>query len=72
MWYPSPRLPLGRGGRRGYSIFMHGRSRKTIDPRIPTTGTGTEHVRFSPTTQRLLAPSAERREVLGESHDFKG
>ena len=43
---------------------MHGRSRMTIDPRIPA-----EHVGFSPTRQILLAPSAKRREVFGESHE---
>ena len=47
---------------------MHGRSRMTIDPRIPT-NTGTEHVGFSPTRQTSLAPSARRREVFGESHE---
>ena len=30
---------------------------------------GTEHVGFSPTRQTLLAPSAKRREVFGQSHD---
>ncbi|CAN0487828.1 unnamed protein product [Laminaria digitata] len=30
---------------------------------------GTEHVVFSPTRQTLLAPSANRREVFGESHE---
>ena len=30
---------------------------------------GTEHVGFSPTRQTLLAPSAKRREVFGESHE---
>ena len=30
---------------------------------------GTEHVAFLPTMQTLLAPSAKRREVLGESHE---
>ena len=29
----------------------------------------TEHVGFSPTRQTLLAPSAKRREVFGESHE---
>ena len=51
-----------------YSIFMHGRSRMTIDPRI-FTNAGREHVGFSPTKQTLLAPSAKRREVFGESHE---
>ena len=43
---------------------MHGRSRMTIDNYA-----GTEHVRFSPTQQMLLVPSAKRREVFGESHE---
>ena len=30
--------------------------------------TGTEHVRLPPTRQILIAPSAKRREVFGESH----
>ena len=48
-------------------IIIHGRSRMTIDPRIYYAGT--EHVGFSPTRQKLLAPSAKRREVLGELHE---
>ena len=49
-----------------YSIFAHGRSRMTIDPRIPNART--EHVGFSPTRQTFLAPRAKRREAFGESH----
>ena len=30
---------------------------------------GTEQVVFSPTTQTLLAPSAKRRDMLGEAHE---
>ena len=30
---------------------------------------GREHVGFSPTRQTLLAPSAKRRDVFGESHE---
>ena len=48
---------------------MHGRSRMTIDPRIPLFNAGTEHVGFSQTRQALLAPSAKRREVPGESRE---
>ena len=44
---------------------MHGRSRMTIDSHPHNAGT--EHVGFSPTRQTLLAPSAKRRKVLGES-----
>ena len=50
-----------------YSIFMHGRSRMTIA--IRPCNAGTEHVGFSPTRQALLASSAKRREVFGESHE---
>ena len=47
---------------RGVLITIHGRSRMTMDPRIPTMP-GTEHVGLSPTRQTSLAPSAKRREV---------
>ena len=47
---------------------QHGRSRRTVDPRIPTMP-GRSTSGFSPTRQILLAPSAYRREVLGESHE---
>ena len=61
----------GRGfdGGGGYSIFMHGRSRMTIwyRPSHPYNA-GTTHVGFSPTRHTLLAPSAKRRDVFGESH----
>ena len=49
-----------------YLIFMHGRSRMTIDPLY---NARKEHVGFSPAGQTLLAPSAKRREVFGESHE---
>ena len=54
--------------RRDVLDLMHGRSRTTmtIDPRIRD---GTEHVGFSPTRQTLLAQSAKRREVSGESRE---
>ena len=53
-----------------YSIFMHGRSGMTIAIRPSHSYyAGTEHVGFSPTRQALPAPSARRREVLGESHE---
>ena len=38
-------------------------------PSHPYSGAGTEHVGFSPTRQTLLASSAKRREVFGESHE---
>ena len=57
----------GSGTTRGGTQFVHGRSRMTVDPRIPTIYAATEHVGFSPTRQTLLAPSAKRREVFGES-----
>ena len=60
----SPATKEGGGG--GYSVFMNGYSRMTTDPRTPTNA-GTEYVGFSPTRQTLLAPSAKRREVFGES-----
>ena len=58
------RHPRGRG----CTHSMHSCGRKTIDPRIPTMpGRSTSGV--SPTRQTLLAPSAKRREVFGESHE---
>ena len=59
-----------RGGRGRGAHFMHGRSGMTIwyRPSHPY-NVGTEHVGFPPTRQALLAPSAKRREVLGESHE---
>ena len=56
------------GGGRACTQFVHGRSRMTINPEHPYYA-GTEHVGFSPTRQTLLAPSAKRREVFGESHE---
>ena len=44
---------------------MRGRSRVTIDPRLPTNA-GTKRVGFSPTGQTVLGPSAKRRQVFGE------
>ena len=41
----------------------------TLDPRIPADA-GPGHVGFSPTRQTLLAPSAKRLEVFGESTLF--
>ena len=46
---------------------MHGGGRMTTDPRIPTMPGGARRV-FT-TRQAPLAPSAKRREVLGESHE---
>ena len=53
----------GRGAQ-----FVHDRSR--IHDHRPSHPyyAGTEHVGFSPIRQTLLAPSAKRREALGESH----
>ena len=50
--------------------FVHGRSRMTIwyRPSHPYYAE-TEHVGFSPTRQTLLAPSAKRRQLFGESHE---
>ena len=55
-------------GREGCTHVMHGRSRMTIDPRTPTMP-GRSTSGFSPTKQTLPAPTAKRREVLGESHE---
>ena len=45
------------------------RSRMSIDRPLHAYNAGTEHVGFSLTRPTLLAPSAKRREVLGESHE---
>ena len=59
----------GGGSARGCTHLIHGRSRMTIDPRIPTMA-GAEHVGFPPTRRSLFAPSAKKLcEVLGESHE---
>ena len=59
----------GAGGR-VYSIFMHDRSGITTWYRpLHPLNARTEHVGFSPTRQALLAPSAKRRDVSGESHE---
>ena len=48
---------------------MRSRSRKTIDPSHPNI-VWTERVGLPPTRQAVLvAPSATRREVFGESHE---
>ena len=66
-------LPLKRMLLRGgdaLTHFMLGRSRMTIDhrPSHPYYA-GTEHVGFSRIRQTSCAPSAERRDVFGESHE---
>ena len=48
---------------------MHSHRLKTMDRRIHPYYAGTEHVKFSPTGQALLAPSPEHSEVFGESHE---
>ena len=53
-----------RGG--GITHLIHSRSRVAIDPRISTMP-GRSMSDFSPTKQTSRAPTAERREVLGES-----
>ena len=58
---------MGEGGE-GCTHVMRGRGRIAIDPRIPILP-GPERVGDSPTRQTLLAPSAKRREVLGESYE---
>ena len=53
-----------------YSVFTYGRSGMTIAIRpLHPYNAGTNHVGFSPTRHTLLAPSARRREVFGESHE---
>ena len=47
---------------------MHGRSRYGHRPSHPYNA-GTEYVGFLPTKQTLLAPSAKRRDVFGDSHE---
>ena len=68
IYFPVWPLPetAGKGGV-GALIIMHGRSRTTIDPRIPKMP-GTEHVGCSPTKQTLPGPSAKSREIF-ESHE---
>ena len=67
---------MGGGGgvldRRGVLDPMHGRSRMTIDPRVPTNA-GTELVGNPPTRKTLLAPSAKRlgMSMKGELHPTK-
>ena len=63
----------GRGGR--CTQFVHGRSRMAIDPRTPAMP-GRSALGFHqpgshclPTRRPLLAPSANRNEVFGESHE---
>ena len=59
----------GAGGRgRGGVHFVHGGSRMTVDPRIPTLP-GWSASCFHQPGRHLLAPSAKRREVFGESHE---
>ena len=48
--------------------MMHGRSRRAMEPSHPYNA-GTEHVGFSPTREKSLAPSANSREVFGESNE---
>ena len=55
-------------GVRWTHFVMHGRGGMTIDPRILTMP-GRQPVGFSRTRDTLLAPSAKRREVFGESHE---
>ena len=57
----------GRGAG-GKNHIMHGRSPQDRRPLCPH-NVGMEHVGFSPTRQTSHAPSAKRREVLGESHE---
>ena len=49
-------------------MTMHGRSRVTLDPRIPTIARA-DDVEFPLTGQAFLAPNTKHRAVLRESHD---
>ena len=58
------------GGGAGCTQFVHGRSRMTIDPRIPTLPErSTPGFHHTDRHETLPTPSAMRREVLGESHE---
>ena len=52
----------------GVFIVMHRRSLPGHEPPHPHNA-GTEHVGCLPTSQPLLALSANRRKVFGESHE---
>ena len=57
------------GGGGGVLVAIHGRSRMTIHPRIPTMpGLSTSDV-HRPGMHCLLALGVERRAVFGESHE---
>ena len=58
---------VGRGGGGVYSVCALSKS-YDHRPSYPYYA-GTEHVGFSTARQALLAPSAKRREVFGESHE---
>ena len=63
-----PRDSLGARGGGGEGIrALRGLRLVTMERRIPAVP-GRGHVEFSPTRQTLLAPSAKRGEVFGESH----
>ena len=51
-------------------VIMHGRSRMTIDPRLPTMP-GRSRSGFD-RPDRMLTPGANRREVSGESDKGRG
>ena len=51
----------------GCTQFVHGRSRVTIDPRIPTM-LGRSTSGFHQPGRHCMHQSAKRREVFGESH----
>ena len=60
-------LALGLGG--GVCTqFVHGRSRMTVDPRIPTMP-GQSTSGFHHPGRRCLYQARKRREVFGESHE---
>ena len=58
------------GGCGGCIQFVHGRGRmKTLASLICRDGARRVFTNISPTRQTLLAPSAKRREVFGDSHE---
>ena len=57
------------GGEGGCTQFVHGHSRMTIDPRIPTMPGRSTSGFHQPGRHCLHQASTKRREVFGESHE---
>ena len=61
---------MGLGGRAVVGTHgMPGRSRMTIDPRIPTVRGRRSSSDFRRPGRHLVAPSTKRGEVFGDSHE---